>query len=85
MHVHDAAPEPGASYQYRPYPWVAAVAGTNYALIGLDVDEERGRIVVFSVLDSIGKGGARVAVENLNLMLGLPREAGLCSKGLHPN
>lgn len=83
--IQDAAPEEGASYQYRAYPWVSAVAGTNHAMIGLDVDPERGRIVVFSVLDSIGKGGAQVGIENLNLMLGLPRTLGLERRGLHPN
>ena len=82
--VHDAPPEQGASFQYRPYPWVSAVAGTNYAFIGLEVDPRRGRIVVFSVLDSIGKGGALAGIENLNLMFDLPRSAGLERRGLHP-
>jgi N-acetyl-gamma-glutamylphosphate reductase len=41
--------------------------------------------VVFSVLDSIGKGGAQVGVENMNLMFGLPRTAGLSQLGLHPH
>jgi N-acetyl-gamma-glutamylphosphate reductase len=48
------------------------------------VDERRGRIVVFSVLDSIGKGGAQVGVENLNLMFGVERTAGLTRRGMHP-
>ena len=82
--IQDAPFEEGASFQYRPYPWVSAVAGTNYAFIGLDVDPKRGRIVVFSVLDSIGKGGAHAGVENLNLMFGLSRSAGLSRRGLHP-
>jgi N-acetyl-gamma-glutamyl-phosphate reductase common form len=82
--VHDSPHEPGAAFQYRPYPWVSAVAGTNYAFIGLEVDERRGRIVVFGALDSIGKGGALVGIENLNGMLGLPRESGLSRRGLHP-
>lgn len=77
-------PEPDVSWQTRPYPWVSAVAGTNRCLIGLDVDPERGRIAVFSALDSLGKGGARAGVENLNLMLGLERSAGLLGLGLHP-
>ena len=46
--------------------------------------ERRGRIVVFSVLDSIGKGGAQVGVENMNLMFGLDRTAGLQRRGMHP-
>jgi len=65
------------AWDYKPYPWVSAVAGTNYCHIGIDVDDERNSIVIMSVLDSVGKGGAQVAIENLNLMLGLPVETGL--------
>jgi N-acetyl-gamma-glutamyl-phosphate reductase common form len=82
--IIDLPYESGASWQYQPYPWVAAVSGTNYCHIGLDVDEKRGRIVVFSVLDSIGKGGAHAAVQNMNLMFGLPESTGLTRYGLHP-
>jgi N-acetyl-gamma-glutamyl-phosphate reductase common form len=82
--IYDSPKDENASWQYRPYPWVSAVAGTNYCYIGLDVDERRGRIVVFSVLDSIGKGGAQVGVENMNLMFGLERTAGLGRRGMHP-
>ncbi len=82
--LYDCPKEADASWQYRPYPWVSAVAGTNYCFIGLDVDPRRGRIVVFSVLDSLGKGGAQVGVENMNLMFGLERVAGLTRRGLHP-
>lgn len=57
--IFDMPKEENVSWQYLPYPWVAAVSGTNYCHIGLDVDEKRNRIVIFSVLDSIGKGGAQ--------------------------
>lgn len=76
--------EENAPWQYLPYPWVAAVSGSNYCHIGLDIDEKRNRIVVFSVLDSIGKGGAQVGVQNMNLMFNLPEETGLSRTGLHP-
>jgi N-acetyl-gamma-glutamyl-phosphate reductase len=82
--VYDLPKDEKTSWQYKPYPWVNSVAGTNYAYVGLDVDEKRGRIVVFSVLDSIGKGGAQVGVENMNLMFGLPRTMGLARRGMHP-
>jgi len=82
--IIDLPKEQGASWQYVPYPWVAAVSGTNFCHIGLDVDEKRGRIVVFSVLDSIGKGGAHVAVQNMNLMFELDETLGLKRYGLHP-
>jgi N-acetyl-gamma-glutamyl-phosphate reductase len=83
--VYDLPKEEKASWQYRPYPWVSSVAGTNNCYIGLDVDEKRKRIVVFSVLDSIGKGGAQAGIENMNLMFGLPRTTGLTQLGLHPH
>jgi N-acetyl-gamma-glutamylphosphate reductase len=82
--IIDLPKEENASWQYIPYPWVAAVSGTNYCHIGLDVDERRGRIVVFSVLDSIGKGGAHAAVQNMNLLFGLNEMTGLKRTGSHP-
>jgi len=82
--VYDLPKEEKASWQYKPYPWVNSVSGTNFCFIGLDVDEVRGRIVVFSVLDSIGKGGAHVGVQNMNLMFGLDETTGLTRRGLHP-
>jgi N-acetyl-gamma-glutamyl-phosphate reductase common form len=83
--AYDLPKEDAVSWQYRPYPWVSAVAGTNYCHIGVDVDEERGRVIALCALDSIGKGGAQVGVENMNLMFGLPRAAGLARRGTHPN
>ena len=40
--------------------------------------------VGMAVLDSVGKGGAHVAIENLNIMAGLVRTAGLLDRGRHP-
>jgi N-acetyl-gamma-glutamyl-phosphate reductase common form len=82
--AYDLADDASGPWRTRPYPDVSSVAGTNHCFIGLDVDPERGRIVVMSVLDSVGKGGAQVGVENMNLMLGLPRESGLGARGRHP-
>ena len=82
--VYDLPPEEDAVWQYRPYPWVSAVAGTNHCQIGLEIDPERGRIVVLCALDSVGKGGAHVGVENMNLMFGLERTLGLQRRGCHP-
>jgi N-acetyl-gamma-glutamyl-phosphate reductase len=82
--IFDMPRDGKASWNYLPYPWVAAVSGTNYCHIGLDIDEKRNRIVVFAVLDSIGKGGAHVGVQNMKLMFGLAEETGLQRLGLHP-
>jgi len=76
--------DPGAGWQYLPYPSVAAVAGSNFVQIGADVDERRGRVVVFAALDNLGKGAAGSAIQNMNCLLGLPEETGLAGVGLHP-
>jgi N-acetyl-gamma-glutamyl-phosphate reductase common form len=83
--IYDLPKEDNASWQYRPYPWVSSVAGTNYCFVGLDIDKARKRIVIFSVLDNLGKGGAQAGVENMNVMFGLDRRTGLSKLGLHPN
>lgn len=80
----DLPREENVSWQYKPYPWVAMVSGTNHCHIGLDIDETRNRIVVFSVLDSLGKGGSHVGIQNMNLMFGLPEDTGLNRIGNHP-
>ena len=85
VQIYDLPHEQGASWQYKPYPWVSAIAGTNYCHIGIDVDTDRNRAVIFSALDSVGKGGAQVGIENMNLMFGLDRKLGLTRPGLHPN
>ncbi len=82
--IYDLPYEENASWQYRPYPWVSSVVGTNYCFIGLDVDPIRQRIVVFTVLDNLGKGGAQAGIENMNIMFGLDRITGLSRLGMHP-
>ena len=76
--------DPTASWQYLPYPSVGNVAGSNFVHIGVDVDEHRGRAVVFGAIDNLGKGAASSAIQNLNCMLGLPEDAGIAGVGLHP-
>jgi len=56
-------------------PSVRAVVGTNDVELRVDV---RGSVVrVLCALDNLGKGAAGQAVQNLNVMLGLPEETGL--------
>lgn len=66
-------------------PRMSAVRGTNYIDIGgFGVDEERGRAIVVSSIDNLGKGAAGQAVQNMNLMNGYPETMGLRQVGLHP-
>jgi N-acetyl-gamma-glutamyl-phosphate reductase common form len=68
--------------EYDIYPAVKDVAGSNLCHIGLDVDERVGRAKVVSVIDNLVKGAAGSAIQNMNLMLGLPEAAGLGHYGL---
>ncbi len=58
-------------------PALKDVAGTNYCRIFPHVDTRAGRIVVISVIDNLMKGASGQAVQNMNVMLGLPEYEGL--------
>ncbi|MDD3926133.1 MAG: N-acetyl-gamma-glutamyl-phosphate reductase [bacterium] len=66
------------------YPSTKSVYGSNYCDIGLKVDRRTGRMVIVSVIDNLVKGAAGQAVQNMNLMLGLPEERGLAASPLYP-
>ena len=53
------------------------VRETNYCRLSVHHDPRTDRIIVFSAIDNLWKGAASQAVQNLNLMLGLPEGAGL--------
>ena len=57
-------------------PRLSDVVGTNECHLTVHAGAP-GRVVVFSALDNLVKGAAGQAVQNLNLALGLPEEAGL--------
>jgi N-acetyl-gamma-glutamyl-phosphate reductase len=68
-------------------PEVVAVAGSNFAEVGLVLGPVRGarrEVVVFSALDNLIKGGAGQAVQNLNLMFGFDESASLDDPGGYP-
>jgi N-acetyl-gamma-glutamyl-phosphate reductase len=65
-------------------PSLREAAGTNLCRIGFTDDPQGGRLIVVSVIDNLVKGAAGQAVQNLNLMLGLPETAGLEIPGLYP-
>jgi len=66
------------------WPSTAATVGANTALIGIDVDERAGRIVVVAALDNLVKGTAGAAVQSANIALGIPETTGLPIAGVAP-
>ncbi|MCL2337624.1 MAG: N-acetyl-gamma-glutamyl-phosphate reductase [Firmicutes bacterium] len=65
-------------------PQTKAVTGSNHCDIAPVVDERTGRAVIIAVIDNLIKGAAGQAVQNMNLMCGLPETAGLDRPGLYP-
>ena len=65
-------------------PATRHVRGSNQCLIGLFEDRIPGRAVLLSVIDNLGKGAAGQAIQNFNLMFGLPETAGLQQAPLFP-
>lgn len=53
------------------------VEGSNYVDIGFQIDVRTKRIVMMGAIDNLVKGAAGQAVQNMNLMFGLPEQEGL--------
>lgn len=53
------------------------VEGSNYVDINFKTDSRTNRVVMMGALDNIVKGAAGQAVQNMNLMFGLPETEGL--------
>jgi N-acetyl-gamma-glutamyl-phosphate reductase len=66
------------------WPHTGATAGSNACHLQVTEDVDSGRIIVVGALDNLGKGAAGQAVQNANLMLGLPETAGLSTFGVAP-
>jgi len=66
------------------WPATASVAGSNGVHLQAAADERAGRAVVVAAIDNLGKGAAGQAIQDANLMLGLPETAGLTAIGVAP-
>jgi len=81
------------AYEHEPFvcllpegrwPTTAAVAGSNGVHLQAAADGRTGRATVVAAIDNLGKGAAGQAIQNANLMLGLPETAGLTTIGVSP-
>lgn len=59
------------------YPQTKWVYGSNFCDIGLTVDPRTNRVVVVSAIDNVVKGASGQAVQNMNVLFGLPEKTGL--------
>jgi N-acetyl-gamma-glutamyl-phosphate/LysW-gamma-L-alpha-aminoadipyl-6-phosphate reductase len=60
------------------------LAGTNYADLGFELDENTGHLVAMCAIDNLMKGASGSAVQCMNLMMGWDETMGLEFTGLHP-
>ena len=64
-------------------PRLVDVVGTNFCDLSVQV---RGKeVVIFAALDNLGKGMVGTAIQNMNLICGLPAHEGLMATALGPS
>jgi len=81
----------GAYYEGQPFvrvldtaPTLKGQLGSNYCDISAFVSEDGRRAVVISSIDNLMKGQSGSALQNLNLMFGLPQSQGLDRGPVYP-
>ena len=60
------------------------VEGSNFVDIGFKIDNRTNRVVMMGALDNVTKGAAGQAVQNMNIMFGLPENEGLTMAPMFP-
>ncbi|MBE0413305.1 N-acetyl-gamma-glutamyl-phosphate reductase [Yoonia sp.] len=66
------------------HPSIKHIRGSNFCHIGVAVDRVPGRAIVIAALDNLTKGSSGQALQNANLMLGLPETEGLMLAPVFP-
>ncbi len=82
---------PAAFYANEPFvrvtqdpPETKFSAGSNVCHVWATADERTGRAIAIAGIDNLGKGAAGQAIQNANLMLGMPETLGLPAEGVYP-
>lgn len=65
-------------------PQTRWVEGSNFADVAFQIDPRTRRIVMMGAIDNVVKGAAGQAMQNMNLMFGLPEQTGLRQIPLFP-
>ena len=66
------------------FPATHHVRGSNLCLIGLTADRRTGRAILISAIDNLVKGASGQAIQDMNVMLGVPEITGLQQEPLFP-
>ena len=59
------------------FPALRDVQHTNFCDIGISVDADSERVIVITAIDNLLKGASGQAVQNMNIRMGFPEDAGL--------
>ena len=65
-------------------PQTRNVEGSNFVDVNFKIDPRTKRIIMMGAMDNLVKGAAGQAVQNMNLMFGLPENEGLCMPPMFP-
>ncbi len=65
-------------------PATRMVRGSNHAVVNVFADRVTGRAIVIAAIDNLVKGSSGQAMQNMNLMFGLPETMGLEAAPLFP-
>jgi N-acetyl-gamma-glutamyl-phosphate reductase len=68
----------------KSHPDTRSVRGANVCRIAVHRPQDGDVVVVLAVIDNLVKGAAGQAVQNMNIMFGLPEQTGLAAPGLLP-
>ncbi|MHB1810586.1 MAG: N-acetyl-gamma-glutamyl-phosphate reductase, partial [Solirubrobacteraceae bacterium] len=73
-----------SAYEREPFvevvadpPGVREVRETNYCRVFATADEHTGKVIAFGAIDNLWKGTSSQAIQNLNIMFGIPETEGL--------
>jgi N-acetyl-gamma-glutamyl-phosphate reductase len=65
-------------------PQTKATYGSNFCDVAVRVDARNNMVIAMAALDNLVKGAAGQAVQNMNVMLGIPEDLGLRQPALYP-
>lgn len=83
--LHEAyAGEPFVRVLADAIPQTKATYGSNFCDVAARVDARNGMLIAMAALDNLVKGASGQAVQNMNVMLGLPEDLALRQPALYP-
>ncbi len=68
----------------KDLPQTTHVCGSNHVFMNIFPDRVKGRAIIVSVIDNLMKGASGQAIQNMNVMFGLPEHTGIDNAPLFP-